>query len=75
MTTVTVSEDIKAKPSAVWAALSDFGGIKVGGPVTSFETKGTGGHAAPNSSRYRLAARLRAGDGAGGLRIAAAIWR
>jgi len=42
MTTVTVSEDIKAKPSAVWAALSDFGGIKVGGPVTSFETKGTG---------------------------------
>ncbi len=42
MATVTVSEDIKGKASDVWAALSDFGGIKVGGPVTSFETKGKG---------------------------------
>jgi Polyketide cyclase / dehydrase and lipid transport len=42
MTTVTVSEDINAKASAVWAALSDFGGIEVGGPITSFETTGKG---------------------------------
>jgi hypothetical protein len=42
MATVTVSEDIKGKAAAVWAALSDFGGIKVGGPITSFETKGEG---------------------------------
>ncbi|MFU8815157.1 MAG: SRPBCC family protein [Pseudomonadales bacterium] len=42
MTTVTVSEDINANAAQVWAALSDFGGIKVGGPVTSFETEGEG---------------------------------
>jgi hypothetical protein len=42
MTTVTVSEDIKGKAEAVWAALSDFGGIKVGGPIKSFETRGKG---------------------------------
>ena len=42
MATVTVSEDIKAKAADVWAALSDFGGIKVGGPMTSFETQGKG---------------------------------
>jgi len=42
MTTVTVSEDIKGKAANVWTALSDFGGIKVGGPITSVETKGTG---------------------------------
>jgi Polyketide cyclase / dehydrase and lipid transport len=42
MTTVTVSEDIKGNAAAVWKALSDFGGIKVGGPITSFETKGEG---------------------------------
>ncbi len=42
MTTVTVTEDIKGKAVDVWTALSDFGGIKVGGPVTSFETKGKG---------------------------------
>ena len=42
MTTVTVSEDINADAAAVWAALSDFGGMKVGGPITSFETKGSG---------------------------------
>jgi hypothetical protein len=42
MTTVTVSEDINGAAAGVWAALSDFGGIKVGGPITSFETKGEG---------------------------------
>lgn len=42
MTTVTISEDIKGKAVDVWAALSDFGGIKVGGPIKSFETKGEG---------------------------------
>ena len=42
MTTVTVSEDINASADAVWAALSDFAGIKVGGPITSFETTGSG---------------------------------
>jgi hypothetical protein len=42
MTKVTVSEDICGRAADVWAALSDFGGIKVGGPITSFETKGTG---------------------------------
>ena len=42
MTTVTVSEDINASPAKVWAALSDFGGIKVGGPVTTFECEGEG---------------------------------
>ena len=42
MTTVTVREDIQGKAADVWAALSDFGGIKVGGPITSFETEGEG---------------------------------
>ncbi len=42
MAKVTVSEDIKASAADVWKALSDFGGIKVGGPITSFETKGSG---------------------------------
>lgn len=42
MTSVTVSEDVKAEAAAVWAALSDFGGIKVGGPITSFATEGQG---------------------------------
>ncbi|MEZ5561113.1 MAG: SRPBCC family protein [Pseudomonadales bacterium] len=42
MTTVTVSEDIRGKAADVWAALSNFGGIKVGGPVTSFEVEGEG---------------------------------
>jgi len=42
MTTVTVSEDIKGKAADVWARLSDFGGIKVGGPITSFEIEGQG---------------------------------
>ncbi len=42
MTTVTVSEDIDASADSVWAVLSDFGGIRVGGPVTSVETEGDG---------------------------------
>jgi hypothetical protein len=43
MTTVTVSEDINGKASAVWAVLSDFGDIKVfGGSVASFTTQGKG---------------------------------
>ncbi len=42
MTTVKVSEDINGPAAGVWAALSDFGGIKVGGPITSFETEGEG---------------------------------
>jgi hypothetical protein len=42
MTTVTVSEDIKGKAADVWSALSDFGAVKVGGPVTSVATEGSG---------------------------------
>jgi hypothetical protein len=42
MTTVKVVEDVQGKATDVWAALSDFGGIKVGGPITSFETEGEG---------------------------------
>lgn len=42
MTTVTVSENINASAGKVWAALSDFGGIKAGGPITSVETEGAG---------------------------------
>jgi hypothetical protein len=39
------------------------------------EAKRALGHSSPNSWRYRLTAFLRAGVSAGGLRIAAAIWR
>lgn len=42
MTQVKVNEDINGPAAQVWAALSDFGGIKVGGPITSFETEGEG---------------------------------
>lgn len=42
MTTVTVNEDIRGKAADVWARLSDFGGIKVGGPVTSVDVEGQG---------------------------------
>lgn len=42
MTTVTVSEDINANAAQVWAVLSDFAGIEVGGPITSFQTEGEG---------------------------------
>ena len=39
---MTVSEDIKGKAADVWTIMSDFGGIKVGGPITSFDVKGKG---------------------------------
>lgn len=42
MTTVTVKEQIKGVARDVWNVLSDFGGIKVGGPITSFQTEGEG---------------------------------
>ena len=42
MTTVTVSEDIKGKAADVWAALSDFSGVKVGGPIKSVDVQGKG---------------------------------
>ena len=42
MTTVNVTEDLNGAAAEVWAALSDFGGIKVGGPITSFSTEGDG---------------------------------
>lgn len=42
MTTVNVNEDINGAAAGAWAALSDFGGIKVGGPITSFSTEGEG---------------------------------
>jgi len=42
MTTVTVAEDLNGPASTVWTILSDFAGIKVGGPITSFEVEGEG---------------------------------
>ncbi|HEX7035491.1 MAG TPA: SRPBCC family protein [Pseudomonadales bacterium] len=42
MTTVTVSENVNASADRVWAVLSDFGGIRVGGPITSVEVEGQG---------------------------------
>jgi hypothetical protein len=42
MTVVQVVESIKADPQAVWDILGDFGGIKVGGPITAFELEGEG---------------------------------
>lgn len=42
MTQTTISEDLSADAQAVWKILSDFAGLKVGGPITSFETEGDG---------------------------------
>ena len=42
MTTVTVTETIAGPAAKVWTLLSDFGGIKVGGPITSVEVEGEG---------------------------------
>lgn len=42
MTTVTVEETINGKAADVWAILSDFGGVKPGGPITSVEVEGEG---------------------------------
>jgi hypothetical protein len=42
MTTVTVTETIAGPAATVWALLSDFGGVQVGGPITSVEVQGEG---------------------------------
>ncbi len=42
MTTVQVVEQVAASADDVWNILSDFGGIKVGGPIESFEIEGEG---------------------------------
>ena len=42
MTVVQVVESIKADAKLVWDILGDFGGVKVGGPVTAFEVTGEG---------------------------------
>ncbi len=42
MTTVQVVERIEANAQKVWEILSDFGGIKVGGPITAFKIEGEG---------------------------------
>ena len=42
MTKVEVQETVQAKAAAVWPLLSDFAGIKVGGPIESFEVEGEG---------------------------------
>lgn len=42
MTTVHVVENVAAGAQDVWNILSDFGGIKVGGPIESFEIEGEG---------------------------------
>ncbi|MFT5560171.1 MAG: hypothetical protein ACI9Z9_000044, partial [Litorivivens sp.] len=42
MTTTEVKETINANAKAVWDILGDFGGIKIGGPITAFEIEGDG---------------------------------
>ena len=42
MTTVQVTESIAASANDVWNILSDFGGIKVGGPIEAFDIEGEG---------------------------------
>ncbi len=42
MTVVKVVEDIKGPADKVWAAISDFGNVRVGGPVTSVDIEGKG---------------------------------
>ncbi len=42
MTEVKVEESIAAPAGEVWKILSDFGGIKVGGPIEAFEVTGEG---------------------------------
>ena len=42
MTTVQVVESVAASANEVWNHLSDFGGIKVGGPIEAFEIEGEG---------------------------------
>ena len=42
MTIVVVKESIAASAEAVWEILGNFGGIKVGGPITAFHMEGEG---------------------------------
>lgn len=42
MTTVKVTETIEAPAAAVWAALSDFGGIRPGGMIERCDVEGDG---------------------------------
>ncbi len=42
MTTVQVTEKLPAGAADVWNILSDFGGIRVGGPIEAFEIEGEG---------------------------------
>ena len=42
MTTVEVIETINSNPQSVWDILGNFGGVKVGGPVTAFNLEGEG---------------------------------
>jgi len=42
MTTTEVKETVNAKAKAVWDILGDFGGIKIGGPITAFGIEGDG---------------------------------
>jgi len=42
MTTVEVIETVNSNAQSVWDILGDFGGIKVGGPITSFNLEGEG---------------------------------
>ena len=42
MTSVQVIESVAASAQQVWDILSDFGGIKVGGPIEAFTIEGEG---------------------------------
>ena len=42
VTTVQVVENIAASAADVWQILADFGGVRVGGPITAFEIEGEG---------------------------------
>jgi hypothetical protein len=42
MTIVEVIETINSNAQSVWDILGDFGGIKVGGPITAFKLEGEG---------------------------------
>jgi|DEB0MinimDraft_6_1074348.scaffolds.fasta_scaffold108858_1 hypothetical protein len=42
MTVVNVNETVNASAKAVWDILSNFGGVKVGGPIEAFEIEGEG---------------------------------
>ncbi len=42
MSTVEVIETVNSNAKSVWDILGDFGGIKVGGPITAFSLEGEG---------------------------------